>query len=134
MDIAAIQADVTTELQYDRELITVGTSNLVAAAFGVGFTGSYIFSQTLLLLRQGVTTRAAGLVIVVIEVAAFMSPVSATAFVPRFYLGGLMAWIGFDIMKDWLLSVRRKVSTTEFCLLLATFVLILITGLEVGTI
>lgn len=131
MDIAAIQADVPEELQYDKELITVGTSNLTAAVLGVGFTGSYIFSQTLLLLRQSITSRVAGLIVVLAEFAAFALPISITAFIPRFYLGALMSWIGLDIMKDWLVNAREKVSSTEYLLLLATFGLIVGTTLEV---
>jgi hypothetical protein len=41
-------------LDYDRELQTVGWSNFVSGCCG-GYTGSYIFSQTIFTLRRGVT-------------------------------------------------------------------------------
>lgn len=63
MDIAAIQADVERPLDYNRELVTVGLSNVVTGLTGVGYTGSYIFSQTLFNLRQGVDSWTMGAVV-----------------------------------------------------------------------
>jgi sulfate permease, SulP family len=45
MDVAAIQTEAPKDLEFNRELVTVGVSNIVAGCFGVGLTGSYIFSQ-----------------------------------------------------------------------------------------
>lgn len=45
MDVAAVQTEAPEELDYNKELVTVGGSNLVAGCLGVGLTGSYIFSQ-----------------------------------------------------------------------------------------
>lgn len=50
---AAIQQDMPTPLDFNRELITVGISNTVVGALGVGYTGSYIFSQTVFTMRAG---------------------------------------------------------------------------------
>jgi SulP family sulfate permease len=63
MDIAAIQADSPRDLNYNSELVTVGLSNLATAAAGVGFTGSYIFSQTLFSMRMGVDTPLMGAIV-----------------------------------------------------------------------
>jgi SulP family sulfate permease len=63
MDVAAIQADSPRELDYNAELVTVGLSNLLAAGAGVGFTGSYIFSQTLFSMRMGVDTPLMGIML-----------------------------------------------------------------------
>ena len=40
MDVAAIQADSPLDLDYNKELVTVGISNAAVALAGVGFTGS----------------------------------------------------------------------------------------------
>lgn len=52
--------------------------------------GSYIFSQTIFTLRAGVQSRLCTAVVVVLEAAAFVSPVSIIAYVPRFFFGGLL--------------------------------------------
>ncbi|PNG93962.1 hypothetical protein TSOC_015287, partial [Tetrabaena socialis] len=52
MDVAAIQSDMPTPIDFNRELMTVGISNMVTGALGAGYTGSYIFSQTIFTMRQ----------------------------------------------------------------------------------
>lgn len=44
LDVAAIQQDNPEELDYNKELTTVGISNIAAGLAGAGMTGSYIFS------------------------------------------------------------------------------------------
>ena len=59
LDVAAIQMDMGKQLDFNHELITVGVSNFLSGATG-GFTGSYIFSQTLFTFRTGTRSRACG--------------------------------------------------------------------------
>ncbi|PRW58410.1 sulfate transporter [Chlorella sorokiniana] len=132
MDIAAIQADTAQDLDYNSELVTVGLSNILTAACGVGYTGSYIFSQTLFSMRMGIDTPLMGAIIAVAEVAVFMLPFNPINYLPGFYFGGLTAWIGQDILKDWLFIAAKRVSAVEYCLLLATFGLVMAFGLEGG--
>lgn len=63
MDVAAIQAQAPFDLNYNSELVTVGLSNVVTGLVGVGFTGSYIFSQTLFSLRMGVDSPVMGAIV-----------------------------------------------------------------------
>ncbi|KAL4431193.1 hypothetical protein ABPG75_006449 [Micractinium tetrahymenae] len=132
MDIAAIQADSAQDLDYDAELVTVGVSNLLTACGGVGFTGSYIFSQTLFSMRMGVDSPLMGIIVAAAELAIFMLPVNVMTFLPNFYFGGLTAWIGQDILKDWLFIAYKRISGVEYALLLATFALVMAFGLEAG--
>ena len=165
MDIAAIQADSPRDLDYNSELVTVGLSNLATAAAGVGFTGSYIFSQTLFSMRMGVDTPLMGAIVTggpagcglrvsfllhascllispapfavssspaAAELAVFAVPFNVMAFLPNFYFGGLTAWIGQDILKDWLFIAAKRISAVEYALLLATFGLVMAAGLEAG--
>ncbi|CAN0395043.1 unnamed protein product, partial [Discosporangium mesarthrocarpum] len=52
LDVAAIEMELGQPLDYNRELKTVGWSNFISGLTG-GFTGSYIFSQTIFNLRAG---------------------------------------------------------------------------------
>ncbi|CBJ30034.1 conserved unknown protein [Ectocarpus siliculosus] len=53
LDVAAIEMEMAKRLDFNGELQTVGWSNVISGLFG-GFTGSYIFSQTIFNLRAGV--------------------------------------------------------------------------------
>ena len=68
LDVAAIEMELGRPLDYDRELKTVGFGNLLSGALG-GFSGSYIFSQTIINMRSKVANRVSGLVVCVAELA-----------------------------------------------------------------
>ena len=53
LDIAAIEIELKRPLDYNHELKTVGLSNILSGITG-GYTGSYIFSQTIFSLRMGI--------------------------------------------------------------------------------
>lgn len=62
-------------------------------------SGSYIFSQTLFALRMGVNSPIMGAIISLFELTVFMLPLNILAFLPNFFFGGLIMWIGYDICK-----------------------------------
>lgn len=49
---------------------------MATALLGAGYTGSYIFSQTVFTLRAGVLNRLNGLVVALVELFVFMLPFS----------------------------------------------------------
>ncbi|KAG2448594.1 hypothetical protein HYH02_006485 [Chlamydomonas schloesseri] len=132
MDVAAIQSDMPTPLDFNRELMTVGVSNMVTGALGAGYTGSYIFSQTVFTMRQGVFNRINGLVVAAVELLVFALPFSTIQYLPSFYFGALLVWFGIEISRDWLILSYRKLSRPEYLLLWATFIAIMNAGLELG--
>jgi sulfate permease, SulP family len=131
MDIAAIQSDAP-DVDYNSELVTVGLSNVVTGIAGVGLTGSYIFSQTLFSLKMGIDSRMMGAVVAAAEMLVFMMPVNTMAYVPNFYFGALVLWIGIDIAKDWLYIAAKKVAPIEFAMIVGTFLAVAAFGLELG--
>ena len=90
------------------------------------------FLQTLFSMHQGVTSSWMGAVIACIELAIAASPLQLASYIPRFYFGSLLCFIGFDIMMDWLIVATKKVSRTEYALLIFTFLAVLNLGLELG--
>jgi sulfate permease, SulP family len=86
-----------------RELKTVGISNLMSGLLG-GYTGSYIFSQTIFTMRRGVESRVCGYTIVICELAVMLLPMAITSFIPKFFFGALLVFIATDLMLEWLVS------------------------------
>ncbi|KAL3133431.1 hypothetical protein ABBQ38_007297 [Trebouxia sp. C0009 RCD-2024] len=132
LDVAAIQQDSPDPLDYNRELVTVGWSNVATAVAGAGFTGSYIFSQTIFTMRSGVHSRINGFVIALLMLAIFAAPISVIDFLPSYFFGSLMIWIGWEIARDWLFLAYQRVTAMEYGVLVATFVAIMAMGLELG--
>lgn len=132
MDIAAVQQDVPVHIDFNRELTTVALSNLATGMAGVGFTGSYIFSQTIFTMRAGVFNRINGWVISIAELLVFIYPYSIVQYIPNYFLGALMTWFGFEISRDWLVLSFFKLTTMEYGILWLTFFSVMQWGLEGG--
>eukprot|EP00929_Paragymnodinium_shiwhaense_P083733 TRINITY_DN44724_c0_g1_i1.p1 TRINITY_DN44724_c0_g1~~TRINITY_DN44724_c0_g1_i1.p1 ORF type:complete len:935 (+),score=193.40 TRINITY_DN44724_c0_g1_i1:91-2895(+) len=121
LDVAAIQAEMAgVRLDYNNELITVGLANLFSGVCG-GATGSYIFSQTIFSQKQGVSSRLNGIVVAVGELVLFCTSMDILAVLPKIYIGGIMCLFGVDIMSDWLLFSRPRMSRIEYGLLWMSF-------------
>ena len=108
LDVAAIQMDMGRQLDFNHELVTVGISNLLSGLTG-GFTGSYIFSQTLFTFRTGTRSRVCGTFVCVAELLLFLAPFSIVSFVPKLFFGAVLTFIAADLMLDWLVLSRSKV-------------------------
>eukprot|EP00892_Ulva_mutabilis_P011320 jgi/Ulvmu1/8560/UM045_0002.1 len=139
LDITAIQASLPYEVDYNAELVTVGISNLLTGICGAGFTGSYIFSQTIFTMRSGCTHRINGALLAIAEAALFFVPASVIQLLPNFYYGALLLVFGLEITLDWLVFSYSRFTATEYALTLAVFTVIMVTtaqlavtGLEVG--
>ena len=76
-----------------------GWSNVATAVAGAGFTGSYIFSQTIFTMRSGVHSRINGYAIALMMLAIFAAPFSVIEYLPSYFFGSLMIWIGYEIAR-----------------------------------
>lgn len=135
LDVAAIEMELSAPLDYNGELTMVGLSNLVSGVLG-GYTGSYIFSQTIFSLRSGVKTVTSGIVVILCELLVVIMPISITAFVPKCLFGALLIMIALDLMLEWLvyayLYMSTRMGTVEYCVCLFTFFAICATDVEIG--
>lgn len=131
LDIAAIDLEVPKPLAYNHELKMIGVSNLISGLTG-GYTGSYIFSQSIFSLRAGIRSRLAGYVTALLQTVAILIPVSILTYVPNFVFASLLIMICIDLMIEWLWDVRKKLSKVEYTATIATFCFIQFLGVEYG--
>ena len=99
-----------------------------------GFTGSYIFSQTIFTYRTGVHSRLIGLLIMGVFLYIVISPVNILQISPLFFLGSTLIFIGYDLMYEWLWEVRHQVFLSEYGIVWLTFVAIHVAGIDAGII
>ncbi|KAL3772841.1 hypothetical protein ACHAWU_002350 [Discostella pseudostelligera] len=131
LDIAAIELELKRPLDYNHELTTVGISNILSGITG-GYTGSYIFSQTIFSLRMGIRSRLMGYTLAFFCLVAVVIPINILAYVPNFFFGSLLIMICLDLMLEWLWDVREKVTSAEYGIVLTTFALLQVLGVEFG--
>lgn len=140
LDIASICMGTGTTMDYNEQLQTVGASNLISGLVG-GYTGSYIFSQTVFSYRFHPVeadekypgfSRLVGLSLAACELAIALTPFSLTTVVPKFLFGSVMIFIGVELLKTWLIGVHSKLLTPEYATVLATFVFLNAFGVQMG--
>lgn len=121
LDIVAIEMDGGRPLNKNHELSTVGLSNLIAGVCG-GFTGSYIFSQTIFTYRTNTRSRLCGLVLIVAELTVFLSPIDLMTYIPLYFFAATLHFITFELMLEWLVEARCRMTPKEYLVLWATFI------------
>ena len=131
LDVSAIEMDMGKPLKIDHELVTVGWSNFCSGLCG-GFTGSYIFSQTIFTYRANLGSRVCGVVVIFAELFLVAAPVPLMSYVPRFFFAATLMFIAFDLLIEWLIEARHKMLLRDYIILLFTFGFILVLGLEQG--
>ena len=131
LDVAAIEMELGVPLDYNKELQTVGISNCFSGFLG-GFTGSYIFSQTIFTMRRNVQSRISGWTVVIGELIIITFPFSITSYIPKLFFGSFLTLIAVDLMYEWLITARKKIMGIEFAVCWLTFISIQFTGVEGG--
>jgi sulfate permease, SulP family len=119
------------EADLQRELKTVGVANLAASALG-GYVSCISLSRTTLNYAAGGRGRLCGAVVAVVSVLVFTADPGFLALVPKFVLGGLLFYLGFNLMYAWLVASARRVSRLEYASLLAIALLIIQWGFIAG--
>lgn len=131
LDVAAIEMDMGRQLNINHELSSVGWSNFVSGLLG-GYTGSYIFSQTIFTYRSKTNSRIVGVCVIVSEFAIVLLPLAVMSVVPRFFFAATLIFIAIDLMMEWLVHVRHKILLREYIVLWASFIAINWVSLELG--
>lgn len=131
LDVAAVETALGKPLDHNHELQTVGISNLLSG-LGGGFTGSYLFSQTIFTMRGRLDSRAVGLIVFFLEVAIVLSPFSIIAYVPKVFFGALQMLVCLDLMLEWLWHARNKLLKREYVIVWLTFLSMVFVNLELG--
>ncbi|GMF35298.1 unnamed protein product [Phytophthora lilii] len=118
-------------LDFNHELKTVGWSNVVSGVLG-GYTGSYIFSQTIFTYRSKTNSRIVGVCVIIAEFAIVLAPVSVMSYVPRFFFAATLIFIAIDLMIEWLILTYKKMSWREYAVLWMTFIAVNLVSLDLG--
>ncbi|KAF4128200.1 STAS domain-containing protein [Phytophthora infestans] len=131
LDVVAIEIDMGTKLDINHELKTVGWSNVVSGLLG-GYTGSYIFGQTIFTCRSKTNSRIVGVCVILAEIAIVAVPVSVMSYVPRFFLAATLFFVALDLMLEWLVLAYRKMCVREWAVVWLSFLAINLVSLDLG--
>lgn len=119
---AGLEVETGDDADLDRELRSSGFAS-IASALGGGSLGTLALNRSILNLHAGAQTRLAGVLVGVASLAALAGGSSIVALVPRPILGGLLLYLGFSLLLEWLTTAWRHLSRSDL-LLVATIIVV----------
>ncbi len=113
LSLVAIEVDGKLDVDVDYELRLNGAANMAVGLAG-GMVGTVSVSRTLINRRIGATGRAAGLITGAICLLVLLVGTNALELVPIPVVGGLLFFIGTDMLHEWLIRNRRTMPLTDY--------------------
>lgn len=131
LNTTALELVTDRRIDLDRELRTAGTANLLTAAVG-GLVGYHVLADTALMHSIGRGTRGEAVGVAASTGLAFLAGAAFLAFFPTALLGGLLAYLGFTFMHEWLITAFGKLGPLEYAIVVLILVSIAILGFLPG--
>lgn len=127
LNASGMELAADTDIDFDRELRSAGVGNLLSAGGG-GPVGYLSLTLSMMSARVGARTRLVGVVAALVCATAALAGAGLFSYLPRPVLGGLLVFIGLDLLVQWLMEAYRRLPRNDYLLI----VLITITISAVG--
>ena len=131
LNTTGIEIATRTEANIERDLKVLGFANLVIAGFG-GMVTCTSLSRSILARTAGATGRLSGVTVAAISAAVLIADPSFLGYVPKYVLGGLLFYLGSDLVYQWLIHSSRRLLPIEYLSLIAIAALIIYWGFVAG--
>ncbi len=133
LNTAGIELATEREANLNRELNALGAANLLSAALG-GYVSCMSLSRTTLAHSAGAKGRLTGMTVAVIAALMLVVDPAFLSFVPKSVLGGLLLYMGLDLLYRWLVQSARRLMLVDYLSLLAIVAIIFFWGFVFGVI
>lgn len=133
LNTAGIELATEREANLNRELNALGAANLLSAVFG-GYVSCMSLSRSTLAHSAGATGRLTGITVAGIAASMLVVDPGFLAFVPKSVLGGLLLYMGIDLLYRWLVQSARRLMLVDYLSLLAIVAIIFFWGFVFGVI
>jgi len=131
MNVSGMELASGQEVDLNQEYVTGGIGNTLAGFSGC-FPGYSALSLSTLGLKTGANTRLTGLITGATLAATLFLGSSVLSYFPKPLLGGLLLLLGLFFIVDWIFASRKRLSTTDYGLVLAIFAMVAFVGFLEG--
>ncbi len=131
LNTTGLEIATRSEADIEGDLKVLGIANMAIAALG-GYVSCTSFSRSMLVRTAGATGRIGGLTVAAISAAVLFAGPSFLGYVPKYILGGLLFYLGADLVYQWLIASSRRLLLLEYLSLIAIAVLIIYAGFIAG--
>jgi SulP family sulfate permease len=131
LNITGIEFATHREASLDRELNVLGIANTASAVLG-GYVSCVSLSRSILNYAAGASGRLSGLIVAAISTTMLATSPNFLTYVPKCALGGLLLYIGTELMYRWLVASWRQAVLAEYISLIGIALIIIWWGFVAG--
>ena len=131
LNAAGLELATQREVDLDRELRANGLASLVSG-LGGGMVGYLSVSRSLLNVRAGAVSRAAGVWTAIVCAGIALLFTRLLFYFPRPVLAGLLIFLGLALLREWVWDTFFRLPIREHALIVAILVLIAVEGIITG--
>jgi len=129
--ITGIEVATGEEIDLNQELKATGISNVVAG-LGGSSVSYHAIGNSVLAHKLGARSRLVGVFLAVICVVVIFFRGSLLSFFPSVILGGLLAFVGMDILNTWVLDGWSKMLRVDYAIVISIMLIINLFGFLQG--
>jgi sulfate permease, SulP family len=131
LNTTGVELATRREADLDQELKSHGIANLIIATLG-GYISVTSLSRTTINYLAGATGRLSAMTVAAILAAVIAVDSSFLGYVPKCVLGGLLFYLGADLLYRWLVDSSRRLALLEYLSLLGIAFIIIKWGFVAG--
>ena len=131
LNAAGLELATQREVDLDRELQANGLASLVSG-LGGGMVGYLSVSRSLLNVRAGAVSRAAGVWTAIVCAGIALLFTRPLYYFPRPVLAGLLIFLGLALLREWVWDTFFRLPIREYALIVAILILIAVEGIIIG--
>jgi sulfate permease, SulP family len=115
--LSAIEFSTGSEVEPNFDLETMGISNFVSGIMGGGFVGYPSTTFTVMQRSLGASTRLSGILSAIVPMLVLVLGASFLGYIPRFVVGGLLIYFGYQFIDYWIIKQLRQASLSHLSVL-----------------
>lgn len=120
--LSAIEFSTNREVEPNFELKTMGASNFISGIMGGGFVGYPSTTFTVMQDSLGAKNRLAGILSALIPLIIIVVGTYFLGFIPRFIVGGLLVYFGYQFIEHWVIKQIKQSSLSNLSIIAAIVV------------
>lgn len=138
LNASGLELVVDREIDFNHELTITGAGNVLSSLLGGGIIGFPSVTFTTLVHRMGGYGRVVGIALSLLLGLTVIFGASFITIFPRIILGGLLMYLGFNFLVEWLYDAWFKLPLKDYLIMLVILLVIgtfgFLQGVAVGII
>ncbi len=131
VQVSSIEVAIDHEMDIDRELLAIGSSNIIISAIG-GLVAYHHISNTKLAHRMGARSRLTAALITVFCSLPFLVGSNWIGYFPISILGGIILFLGLEFLIEWVVKASKRLPMWEYFTILVIFCTVVFYGFAAG--